>query len=279
MKSARSARMNFGGPSSKQSELDWRWGIHSVQESIRAGRAHRVWLGGKPPGRGRLATLHREATQAHVPVMWVTREELGQLSPGVKHQNAAAQVAPLLDATPGELVEIGLRAGHQPLILVLDQLQDPQNVGAILRTADAAGLDGVVVSERRSAPLGGVVSRASAGALEHLRIAEVRNISGALEELKELGLWILGLDPGASEVYDEADYLGPVALVVGTEGSGLRRLVAAKCDVLLRLPLCGKVESLNVSVATSVCLYHAMHCRRRGSGWGNRGLTDGEEGG
>ena len=245
------------------SEPHWRWGIHPVQEAVRAGRANRVWLAGEPPGRGRLATIGQQAAQADVPVTWVTREALGQLVPGRRHQNAAARVAPLSMRTVNELAQTVQRADHDPLLLVLDQVQDPQNVGAILRTADAVAVDGVVVPERRGAPLGGTVSRASAGALEHLTIAQATNIAAALDQLKGLGFWIYGLDPRGPTTYDAADYRRPVALVVGSEGPGLRRLVLAKCDMLLRLPLLGHVESLNVAVATSVCLYHATYRRQR----------------
>ena len=245
------------------SEVDWRWGIHPVQEAIRAGRATRVWLAGEPPGRGRLATLGQQAAQAEVPVTWVTREAVAQLAPGRRHQDAVARVAPLPAITVSELVQTAQHAGHDPLLLVLDQVQDPQNVGAILRTADAVAVDGVVVPERRAAPLGGTVSRASAGALEHLTFAPATNIAAALDQLKALGFWIYGLDPRGPTTYDAADYRRPVALVVGSEGPGLRRLVAAKCDMLLRLPLLGHVESLNVAVATSVCLYHATYRRQQ----------------
>ncbi len=234
-----------------------------MQEAIRAGRAQRVWLAGEPPGRGRLTTLGQEAARADVPVTWVTREALAELAPGRRHQNAVARVAPLPVVTVGELGRTAQRASHDPLLLVLDQLQDPQNVGAILRTADAVAVDGVVVPERRGAPLGGTVSRASAGALEHLSIAPATNIAAALDQLKTLGYWIYGLDPRGPTTYDAADYRRPVALVVGSEGPGLRRLVLAKCDMLLRLPLLGHVESLNVAVATSVCLYHATYRRQQ----------------
>ena len=244
-------------------EAPWRWGIHPVQEAIRAGRANRVWLAGEPPGRGRLATIGQQAAQADVPVTWVTREALAQLVPGRRHQNAVARVAPLPMHTVNELAQTAQRADYAPLLLVLDQVQDPQNVGAILRTADAVAVDGVVVPERRGAPLGGTVSRASAGALEHLTIARATNIAVALDQLKGLGFWIYGLDPRGPTTYDVADYRRPVALVVGAEGPGLRRLVLAKCDMLLRLPLLGHVESLNVAVATSVCLYHATFRRQR----------------
>ena len=245
------------------SEAPWRWGIHPVQEAVRAGRANRVWLAGEPPGRGRLAALSQQAAQAAVPVTWVPREAIGQLVPGRRHQNAVAQVAPLPVLPVTELGRTVQQAGHDPLLLVLDQVQDPQNVGAILRTADAVAVDGVVVPERRGAPLGGTVSRASAGALEHLTIVQATNIAAALDRLKALGFWIYGLDPRGPTTYDAADYRRPVVLVVGSEGPGLRRLVAAKCDMLLRLPLLGHVESLNVAVATSVCLYHAAYRRQQ----------------
>ena len=256
------------------SELDWRWGIHPVKEAIRSGRARHVWLAGSPPGRARLATLRKIAAQADVPLTWVTQEELARLAPGRRHQNAVARVAQRPSLTVAELVGTARRAGRDPLLLVLDQVQDPQNVGGILRTAEAVAVDGVVVPERRSAPLGGTVSRASAGALEHLSFAQATSIAATLDELKELGLWVYGLDPLGPNTYDEADYRRPVALVVGSEGPGLRRLVAAKCDMLLRLPLLGQVESLNAAVATSICLYHAAQHRQQSGGRAHQQTAD-----
>ena len=146
--------------------------------------------------------------------------------------------------------------------MVLDGIEDPHNLGAILRTADAAGADGVVVQDRRSAARSGVAAKASAGALAHVRLAEVVNIARALEELKELGVWTVGLAGDAPNTYDGLDLKGPTALVFGAEGAGLRRLVRDRCDFLAAIPMAGRVGSLNVSVAAGVALFEAVRQRR-----------------
>src|SRR5205823_13861353 len=150
------------------------------------------------------------------------------------------------------------------LLVVLDQIEDPQNVGAILRTVDAAGADGVVQQTRRAARLDGVAAKSSAGALAHVRVAEVVNIARALEELKEAGVWTVGLAGEAEKRYDEIDLTLPTALVIGAEGTGLRRLVRERCDWLVSIPLRGHVESLNASVAAGVTLFEAARQRRTG---------------
>jgi len=153
-------------------------------------------------------------------------------------------------------------ANGPPLIVVLDGVEDPHNVGAILRTVDAAGGSGLVRQTRRAASLEGAVGRASAGAVSHVRIAEVVNVSRALEELKEAGIWTVGLAGDSPKRYDELDLTLPTALVVGSEGSGLRRLVRERCDWLVSIPMHGRVESLNVSVAAGIALFEAVRQRR-----------------
>jgi len=170
--------------------------------------------------------------------------------------------------------EVGLRdlaAGPAPLIVVLDGIEDPQNMGAILRTADAAGVNGVVVQTRRAAARGGAAAKASAGALSHVRIAEVVNVARAIEELKELGVWSVGLAGEAHQSYDQVDLTGPTALVMGAEGAGLRRLVRETCDFLVSIPMRGHVGSLNVSVAAGVALFEAVRQRRTKGAVGPRG--------
>ncbi len=155
-------------------------------------------------------------------------------------------------------------ARNTPLIVVLDGIEDPHNLGAILRTADAAGVDGVVVQSRRSAALGGAAAKASAGAVAHVKMAEVVNIARAIEELKALGVWTVGLAGEATTSYDAIDFTVPTALVLGAEGTGLRRLVRERCDHLAAIPMHGHVGSLNVSVAAGVTLFEAVRQRRIG---------------
>ena len=160
--------------------------------------------------------------------------------------------------------ELLAQAGAKPLIVVLDGVEDPHNVGAILRSVDAAGADGVVRQSRRAAALGGAAAKASAGALAHVKIAEVVNVARALETLKRANVWTVGLTADGPTRYDDVDYTMSTALVVGAEGAGLRRLVRERCDFLASIPMHGSVQSLNVSVATGVVLFEAVR-QRRGS--------------
>ena len=153
-------------------------------------------------------------------------------------------------------------ASGPPLIVVLDGIEDPQNLGAILRTADAAGVDGVVVQNRRSAARDGAAAKASAGAVAHVKIAEVVNIARAVEELKDAGVWTVGLAGEAADAYDAMDFRVPTAVVLGAEGSGLRRLVRERCDHLASIPMHGHVGSLNVSVAAGIVLFEAVRQRK-----------------
>jgi len=231
------------------------YGLHPVLEALRAGTVSRVRVADKSTERAR-AVLELAAAEG-VPVEQVPTDVIDRLAPGARHQGVLADVE--------DSHAFGLRdlvTGAAPLIVVLDGIEDPQNLGAILRTADAAGADGVVVQTRRSAARGGAAAKASAGALSHVRIAEVVNITRALEELKELGVWSVGLAGEASQSYDQVDLTGPTALVMGAEGPGLRRLVRETCDFLVSIPMRGHVGSLNVSVAAGVALFEAVRQRR-----------------
>jgi len=170
---------------------------------------------------------------------------------------AAAKAYGTLD----EILERASKQGEAPAILVLDGVEDPRNLGAVLRTADAAGFHGVITPQRRAAGLTETVAKVSAGALEHVTVARVVNLTQALETLKAAGLWIYGLDPAAEKNYLEIDYRGPVAIVVGAEGEGISRRVLSACDERVRLPMKGRVASLNVSVAVGVMAYEILRQR------------------
>jgi 23S rRNA (guanosine2251-2'-O)-methyltransferase len=163
-----------------------------------------------------------------------------------------------------ELLGLVERLDHDPLLLVLDQVQDPQNLGACLRTADAAGVDALVVPKDRSAPMSAVVRSVASGAAEAVPMARVTNLARTLRAMKELGVWIFGTSDRAEKNLYESDLTGPVALVMGAEGKGLRRLTSETCDLLVRIPMVGSVECLNVSVAAGVCLFEIVRQRRLG---------------
>lgn len=233
-------------------------GLHPVLEAIRAGQARRVIVAARDERRLREAL--DAARHARLPVERVPVEELDRLTQNGVHQGIAAEI----DA-PGRfsVAELVAAAGDEPpLIVVLDGVEDPHNVGAILRSADAAGAQGVVRQTRHAARLDGIAAKASAGAVAYVRIADVVNIARAIEELKDLGVWVVGLDGEARDAHHEVDFTVPTAIVVGAEGTGLRRLVRERCDRLARIPMRGHVESLNVSVAAGIVLFEARRQRK-----------------
>ena len=231
------------------------YGINPVLEALRAGRARELRVAGSS---ARLRDLLVMAKERGVPVRHVPGDVLERESRAGVHQGIVADVDEAKDVSVEDLVR-GARA--TPLIVVLDSIEDPHNLGAILRTADAAGVDGVVMQSRRSAALGGAAAKASAGAVAHVKIAEVVNIARALDELKEAGVWTVGLAGEATTAYDSIDFTVPSAIVFGAEGSGLRRLVRERCDFLASIPMLGHVGSLNVSVSAGIALFEAVRQR------------------
>lgn len=237
------------------------YGINPVLEALRGGRVRRLRVAGRADDRvNRALDLAR---RMGVPVDQVDRAALDRAAQGGVHQGLVAEVQGLRDYSLEELVRSA--APDPPLLVILDGIEDPHNVGAILRTADAAGVHGVVRQARRAAALDGIAAKASAGAVAHVRVATVVNIARTLEELQGLGVWSVGLTGGAAERYDRIDFTQPTAIVLGAEGSGLRRLVRERCDRLVSIPMAGAVDSLNVSVAAGVTLFEAVRQRRAGS--------------
>jgi 23S rRNA (guanosine2251-2'-O)-methyltransferase len=231
-------------------------GINPVLEALRAGRVKELRVSERAGGR--VIDVIKSAEREGIAVRRVTPGELDRLTHRGVHQGIAAELVPIDRYDVGDLVR---DASDVPLIVVLDGIEDPHNVGAILRTADAAGADGVVRQSRRAAPLGGAAAKASAGAISHVKIADVVNIARALEELKDAGVWTVGLAGDSSKRLDQVDLTVPTALVVGAEGFGLRRLVRDRCDWLASIPMKGHVQSLNVSVAAGIALFEAVRQR------------------
>lgn len=238
------------------------YGINPVVEALRAGRVRRVRVG--PRGDRRVEEALALARAAGVAVERADGPTLDRVARGGVHQGIVAELAPIENYSIGEIVAAAAPAA--PLIVVLDGVEDPHNVGAILRTADAAGVHGVVRQARHAASLEGVAAKASAGAFAHIRLATVVNIARAIEELEEAGVWTIGLAVDAPEPYDAVDFTVPTALVLGAEGTGLRRLVRDRCDRLVSIPMQGVVPSLNVSVAAGVTLFEIMRQRRNRDG-------------
>ena len=233
------------------------YGINPVLEALRAGRVKEVRVGDR--GGDRIRQVLSLAAERAVRVRRVPVDVLDRESRRGVHQGVVADIETV--ATYG--IEDLVRDADGPaLIVVLDGIEDPHNLGAILRTVDAAGAHGVVLQDRRSAALEGAAAKAAAGALAHVKIAEVVNIARAVEELKEAGVWTVGLAGEATTTIDAIDFTVSTALVLGAEGTGLRRLVRERCDHLAAIPMAGHVGSLNVSVAAGIALFEAVRQRR-----------------
>jgi 23S rRNA (guanosine2251-2'-O)-methyltransferase len=237
------------------------YGINPVLEALRAKRvtALRVSARMQPADQDRLAAVVELAEAQGIPVRRANPDELARFARGGSHQGVVADVADHATVSVEDLVA---GASGPLLIVVLDQIEDPHNVGAILRTVDAAGAHGIVRQSRRAARLDGAAAKVSAGAVSHVTVAEVVNIARALERLKAAGVWTVGLAGDAEKRYDEIDFTVPTAIVVGAEGGGLRRLVRERCDWLVSIPMSGHVQSLNVSVAAGIALFEAVRQRR-----------------
>ncbi len=234
------------------------YGIHPVLEALRAGRVSALRVSARSDAR--IDEILRVAGSAGVGVTRVDARVLDAAVAGAAHQGVVADVTGLPDISVADLV--ASPRGAAQLLVVLDGIEDPHNRGAILRSVDAAGADGVIRQARHAAPASGAAAKASAGAMAHVRVATVVNIARALGELREGGVWTVGLARDAPVTYDQVDLTLPTAIVVGAEGSGLRRLVRERCEVLVSIPMSGHVDSLNASVAAGVVLFEAVRQRR-----------------
>jgi 23S rRNA (guanosine2251-2'-O)-methyltransferase len=245
------------------------YGINAVTEALKArGRAFE-WVGmAKERHDIRLQRLMEDCRKLGIPVRFLQRTELDRMVRDAAHQGIVAVTSAKQYNDLDDILEA--KRGEYSLVVVLDGVEDPHNLGAILRTSDAAGADGVIIPERRAAGITGTVTKASAGASEHLPIAKVTNIARTVEELKDRNIWTVGLDERGSQTYDALDYKMDCALVLGAEGKGLHDLVKKKCDFLVSIPMLGKVPSLNVSVAAGVVLYEIVRQRLAGKTASNK---------
>jgi 23S rRNA (guanosine2251-2'-O)-methyltransferase len=237
------------------------FGINPVIEALKAGSRsfdYVAVMAGRRDARAQL--IFETARDAGVPVRQVSRDQLERLAGTHSHQGVVAVTSEKQYSDIDSVLDN--KRGVHNFLIVLDGVEDPHNLGAIIRTADGAGADGVVIPERRAVGVTGTVLKASAGAAEHLPIARVTNINRTLEDLKERNIWTIGLDERAKQSYDEIDYNMDCALVLGAEGSGLHEMVRKKCDFLISIPMQGQVSSLNVSVAAGVVMYEVQRQRR-----------------
>jgi 23S rRNA (guanosine2251-2'-O)-methyltransferase len=242
------------------------FGINPVLELLRSGRPiQRLLIAEQRKTDRDVKDILRLARGNGVELRMASRDVLNREAPQTSHQGVIAFVSAREYADFEDILKIPDQKGQAPLFLILDGVEDPRNLGAILRSADATGVHGVIIPERRAAGLTDTVAKAAAGALEYVTVAKVVNIVNTIEALKKTGVWIVGADVGGDTVYWDADFIRPTALVLGGEDKGVRRLVKEHCDYLVSLPLVGKISSLNVSVAAGALLFEVLRQRRTGS--------------
>ncbi|QKS69681.1 23S rRNA (guanosine(2251)-2'-O)-methyltransferase RlmB [Paenalkalicoccus suaedae] len=238
-------------------------GKNAVLEILKSERDVHKLLIADGVKRNQVNELLDEAKIKKVQVQFVPRKKLDQLVPGENHQGVLANVAVFDYAEIDDLFAAAEKKGEAPFFLLLDELEDPHNLGSILRTADASGAHGVIIPKRRAVGLTSTVAKASTGAIEHVPVVRVTNLARTMEELKEKGIWFVGTDAKGKQDYRQADLDMPTCLVIGSEGKGMSRLVGEKCDFLVSIPLVGHVTSLNASVAASLLMYEVYRKRNR----------------
>lgn len=235
-------------------------GRNSVLEALRAGRAIDSLLVARGERSGSIGRILAECREKGIVIKEVDAKKLDFLCGRGNHQGVAAYAAAHAYACVADLLALAQQRGEAPFLIICDELEDPHNLGAIIRTAEAAGAHGVIIPKRHAASLSFAVSKAAAGALEYLPVARVGNLAATLDELKKQGLWIYGADMDGTP-FCKTDYSGPAALVIGSEGHGLGRLVKEKCDFIVSLPMKGKINSLNASVAAGILMYEIARQR------------------
>jgi len=237
-------------------------GRNPVREALRAGRPINKVVMAKGAGAGPLSEIIKLAKENNIPLQTVDRTYLDKLVTGSPHQGVVAYAAPKQYVEVEDILAAARAKGQDPFIVMLDEINDPHNLGAIIRTVDAAGAHGVIIPQRRSVALTPTVAKASAGAVEYVPVARVTNLDQTIRQLKELGLWVVGADMDGPEVYWKANLTGPLLLIIGGEGKGIGRIIKERCDMLVRLPMAGRVGSLNASVAAALLVYEVV--RQRG---------------
>ena len=246
-----------------QNEKDIIFGRNSVQEAIKAGRPLDSVMVARGERSGSVPKILADAKNAGVPIKEVDRKKLDFLCGHANHQGVIAMGAVKAYSTVDDIFAKAEEKGEPPFIIVCDEIEDPHNLGAIIRTAECVGAHGVIIPKRRSAGLTTIVDKASAGAAEHMMISRVPNISAALKELKDEGLWVYGTAADGQNGLWTTDLTGPVALVIGSEGDGMGRLVKENCDFVLSLPMKGRLNSLNASAAAAVTMYEVLRQRSK----------------
>lgn len=233
-------------------------GRNPVLEILKSDKEVEKILVTKGQLKGSINKIIGIAKDRNIIIQQVDKNKLDQISGGNAHQGVAASVSPYNYSSVDEIIDKARKLNTSPFIIILDGIEDPHNLGAIIRTAECGGVHGIIIPKRRSAHVTQTVYKSSAGAVEHMSIAKVNNISDTIEELKEKGLWVYGADIDGQEYYFNTELKGPIALVIGSEGKGISRLVKEKCDFLLKIPMFGHISSLNASNAASILIYEVV---------------------
>ncbi|GMB09983.1 23S rRNA (guanosine2251-2'-O)-methyltransferase [Thermolongibacillus altinsuensis] len=235
-------------------------GKNPVLEALKSGREiNKIWIA-EGSQRGQMQSIIQLAKQAGVLIQYVPKKKMDQMAEG-NHQGVVAQVAAYRYYEVDDLFKKAEQSGEPPFLIILDEIEDPHNLGSIMRTADAVGAHGIIIPKRRAVGLTATVAKASTGAIEYIPVARVTNLARTVDELKERGVWIVGTDAKGEQDYRSLDGTMPLALVIGSEGKGMSRLIREKCDFLIRLPMKGRVTSLNASVAASLLMYEVYRKR------------------
>ncbi len=243
-------------------EMDFLSGRNPVMEALRSGRPISKIFISAGEHQGSIREIIAFAKEKNIPVQTTEAAKLEAMSLGIRTQGVVAMVSPVAYASIEDMVALAESRDEKPCLVLLDQLKDPQNLGAVLRTVDAAGAHGVLIPQRRSCQLSAAVAKASAGAIEYVKVAQIGNVAQTLDTLKKQGFWVIGADPERGVAFQEVDLTGPVVIVIGDEGEGMAHLTREKCDSLVRIPMRGKVQSLNASVASAIILFELI--RQRG---------------
>ncbi len=242
-------------------EMDFLSGRNPVMEALRSGRPISKLFISSGEHQGSIREIIALAKEKGIPVQTAEPVKMEAMSLGVRNQGVVAMVSPVAYSSVDEMIAIAAARDEKPCLVLLDQLKDPQNLGAVLRTVDAAGAHGVLIPQRRSCQLSASVAKASAGAIEYVKVAQIGNVAQTLEDLKKQGFWVVGADPEKGTSYHDVDLTGPVVIVIGDEGEGMARLTRERCDSLVQIPMRGKVQSLNASVASAIILYEMIRQR------------------
>lgn len=256
-------KLELTKPEDQEADIDIIYGRHSVLSILESDRQiNRIWVTAKLHYDSRFYSLISQAKAKGTVIDEVEMPRLSQITNNANHQGIAAQISPYAYTDLDDLITQAKASSEAPVIVILDSIQDPHNLGAIIRTTEALGAQGIIIPQRRAVGITSGVVKAAAGALEYLPVARVVNLSRAMEKLKEAGFWLYGTVTGNSKVLDNFDSKGPIGLVIGAEGDGLSLMTQRSCDVLVSIPLAGKTPSLNASVATAIALYEIYRQRR-----------------